>query len=204
MSAPLYAPGKHWSDKQGDMVPVAESWVNLVTTLLTQDTSAGGGLVSPSRLIATTSPLQGGGDLTADRTLSIALFGIDNTLLAQMPPLTIKGNANGVLGNANDLSVAQVTALLAVFTSALQGLVPASGGGSLNVLRADGTWTAGVTGTWKTGTFTVATLPAAATAGAGARAFVTDATVTTFASIVAGTGANAVPVFSDATNWRIG
>jgi len=50
----------------------------------------------------------------------------------------------------------------------------------------------------------VTSLPAAATAGAGARSMVTDATVTTFASIVAGGGANAVPVFSDGTNWRIG
>lgn len=51
--------------------------------------------------------------------------------------------------------------------------------------------------------FTVATLPAAATYSGG-RANVSDATVTTFASIVAGGGANFVPVFSDATNWRIG
>jgi hypothetical protein len=54
------------------------------------------------------------------------------------------------------------------------------------------------------GTFTVATLPTAATAGAGARAFVTDANATTFASIVAAGGANGVPVYSDGTNWRIG
>jgi hypothetical protein len=53
-------------------------------------------------------------------------------------------------------------------------------------------------------TFLVAALPAAATAGAGARAFVTDANATTFASIVAGSGANGVPVYSDGTNWRIG
>ena len=50
----------------------------------------------------------------------------------------------------------------------------------------------------------VASLLAAATAGAGARAQVTDATVTTFASIVAGGGANGVPVYCDGTNWRIG
>lgn len=49
---------------------------------------------------------------------------------------------------------------------------------------------------------TVATLPAAG--NAGAREFVTDATVTTFASIVAGGGANGVPVYDDGTNWRIG
>jgi len=52
--------------------------------------------------------------------------------------------------------------------------------------------------------YTVSTLPSAATAGVGARAFVSDATATTFASTVAGTGANKVPVYSDGTNWKIG
>lgn len=52
--------------------------------------------------------------------------------------------------------------------------------------------------------YTVATLPSAATSGAGARAFVSDANATTFASTVAGGGANAVPVYSDGTNWKIG
>ena len=51
---------------------------------------------------------------------------------------------------------------------------------------------------------TVAALPNAATSGAGTRAFVTDANATTFSSVVAGGGANAVPVYSDGTNWRIG
>ena len=52
--------------------------------------------------------------------------------------------------------------------------------------------------------YTVATLPSAATSGAGARSFVSDATATTFASTVAGGGANNVPVYSDGTNWKIG
>lgn len=50
----------------------------------------------------------------------------------------------------------------------------------------------------------VANLGTAASAGAGARWFVTDANATTFASIVTGGGANGVPVYSDGTNWRIG
>ena len=54
------------------------------------------------------------------------------------------------------------------------------------------------------GTTVVGSLPSASTVGAGARSFVTDATATTFASIVAGGGANGVPVYSDGTNWRIG
>lgn len=59
----------------------------------------------------------------------------------------------------------------------------------------------------RTGTSLVAGLPAAATAGAGARAFVTDATVTWAAgigTIVVGGGTNSVPVGSDGTNWRVG
>jgi hypothetical protein len=55
-----------------------------------------------------------------------------------------------------------------------------------------------------TGSTTVASLPAASTAGIGARSFVTDATATTFLSTVAGGGANKVPVVSDGTNWLIG
>jgi hypothetical protein len=57
--------------------------------------------VPTSRLINTTAPLAGGGDLTADRTLSVATFG-----------------------------------------AGASGVVPASGGGTSNFLRADGTWTA--------------------------------------------------------------
>jgi len=52
--------------------------------------------------------------------------------------------------------------------------------------------------------YTVVTLPSAVTSGVGARSFVSDANATTFASIVAGGGANQVPVYSDGTNWRIG
>jgi hypothetical protein len=58
-----------------------------------------------------------------------------------------------------------------------------------------------VTGTIGQTTTTVASLP---TGAAGDRSFVTDATATTFASIVAGGGANGVPVYHDGTNWRVG
>jgi hypothetical protein len=61
--------------------------------------------------------------------------------------------------------------------------------------------------TMRTSQYTVATLPAAATAGAGATAFVTDS-LTAFAAAlgaaVVGGGANKVTVFSDGTNWIVG
>lgn len=53
----------------------------------------------------------------------------------------------------------------------------------------------------------VTSLPAAGTAGAGTRAFVTDSSVAAsgnFGATVAGGGANPVPVFSNGTNWLIG
>jgi len=50
----------------------------------------------------------------------------------------------------------------------------------------------------------VSGLPAASSVAPGTRRFVTDATTTTFASIVVGGGTNAVPVYSDNVHWRIG
>jgi hypothetical protein len=54
------------------------------------------------------------------------------------------------------------------------------------------------------GSSTVALLPAAATAGLGARAFVTNALTPAFGSAVVGGGAVAVPVYSDGTSWLVG
>ena len=73
---------------------------------------------------------------------AIATNTIGNTKLAQMAALTIKGNNSGSPADPADLTVAQVNAILPVFTSALNGLAPGSGGGTTNFLRADGTWQA--------------------------------------------------------------
>jgi hypothetical protein len=51
---------------------------------------------------------------------------------------------------------------------------------------------------------TVSALPSAATAGAGARAFVTDANSITFNASAVGGGGNNMPVFSNGTGWFIG
>ena len=78
------------------------------------------------------------------------------------------------------------------------------GNGSVTSFRIPGlTITAGAK--WiNVGSSTVALLPSAATAGLGARAFVTDALAPAFGSTVAGSGAVATPVYSDGTNWKVG
>lgn len=84
------------------------------------------------------------GDLTLANTgaFTIANNAVSNAKLAQMGAHTFKGNNTGATADAADLTQAQLTAELNQFTNVLQGVVPASGGGSTNFLRADGTWAA--------------------------------------------------------------
>ena len=83
-------------------------------------------------------------------------------------------------------------------------------GNYLEAYQNDGTtlvYSVDVNGISKSTVLTVATLPVAATAGAGSRSFVSDANATMTAgigAIVVGGGANKVPVYCDGTNWRIG
>jgi len=71
----------------------------------------------------------------------IADNAILNTKLADMAASTVKGRLS-TTGDPQDLTSAQLTTLIDAFTTLLKGLVPASGGGTANFLRADGTWAA--------------------------------------------------------------
>ena len=62
--------------------------------------------------------------------------------MANVATATFKGRATAGTGAPEDLTGTQATALLDTFTSTLKGLAPASGGGTANFLRADGTWAA--------------------------------------------------------------
>jgi hypothetical protein len=84
------------------------------------------------------------GDVTSigDGATTISANAVTNSKLSQMAAHTFKGNNSGALANAVDLTATQLTAELDGFTSALKGLAPASGGGTVNYLRADGSWAA--------------------------------------------------------------
>lgn len=77
---------------------------------------------------------------------TVADGSITNAKLADMAPATFKGRQAGSTGVPEDMSATQATALLDAFSSSLKGLAPASGGGTSNFLRADGTWTVPVAG----------------------------------------------------------
>ena len=67
--------------------------------------------------------------------------------------------------------------------------------------------TFGETGTIKLPVVAFSSLPSAATIGAGAKAFVSDANLAAlgnFGQVISGSAGNTVPVFSDGSNWRIG
>jgi hypothetical protein len=119
--------------------------------------------------------------------------GANNTAVGmQAGDALTTGSNNTVIGYDADVSAVGVSNEVTI------------GNSSVTSLRVPGLTLVFSVKYFNHGTLTVATLPAAATAGAGARAFVTDANATTFASIVAAGGANGVPVYSDGTNWRIG
>lgn len=112
----------------------------------------------------------------------------EDTSVVEISAGTTNTLVSGVVSSAGSAAVDPNT--VKIFTNSTERMRIASGGAAT------------FTGTIKGLTDTVANLPAAGTAGR--RAFVTDANATTFASIVAGGGANGVPVYDDGTNWRIG
>lgn len=95
------------------------------------------------------------------------------------------------------------TITLAGFTpSNFNGQFPVTACTSTTVtFNLTGDYTGSVFGTI-TGAFT--TLTSAINAGQGARAFVADATSSTFGATYTGGGSNAVPVYSDGATWKIG
>lgn len=149
--------------------------------------------------------------------LSSVVTGFYNTCFGRSALLYTTGNYNTACGSyaGRSCSTGNNNTFLgwgAGYTGQLASAVNSMALGYQAITTADNQVVIGNTnvtqtvlrGCVNTTVFLVATLTAAATAGAGARAFVSDSNATTFAAVVAGGGANGVPVYSDGTNWRIG
>lgn len=115
--------------------------------------ASGGGTTNFLRADGTWAAPAGGGGVSDGDKGDITVSGsgatwtvdadvVTNAKLANMPATTIKGNNTGAAADPADLTGTQVTALLDTFSTGAKGLTPASGGGTTNFLRADGTWAA--------------------------------------------------------------
>jgi hypothetical protein len=107
------------------------SWASMGTGTVTSVA------VSSTDLSVSGSPITTSGTIT----LNVNNSAITNAKLANMANNTVKGNVAGISAAPTDLTATQLTTLVNVFTSSLSGAAPASGGGTVNFLRADGTWT---------------------------------------------------------------
>jgi hypothetical protein len=96
--------------------------------------SAGAG-VPATRLVNTTAPLSGGGDLSADRTLSVSTSPSSGSAVGTGRMI----NTTAPLTGGGDLSADRTLAASTV-TSVASGIVPSTGGGTANFLRADVSW----------------------------------------------------------------
>jgi hypothetical protein len=117
----------------------------------------GGGTTTPSNSFGFVNGTTGTASATtATDTLNVVGSGLITTSATgktltiasnQIATGSILGRVTASTGNIETLTGTQATTLLDVFTSSLKGLVPASGGGTTNFLRADGTWAAAGGGT---------------------------------------------------------
>ena len=97
--------------------------------------SAGGG--EPSDNSVTTIKIADSAVVTA----KVANKAITNAKLADMPQATVKGRPSGAgTGSSGDLTADELRTIIGNVVSGTPGLAPASGGGTTNFLRADGTW----------------------------------------------------------------
>ena len=110
-------------------------------TLATQSGTFSGtssGTNTGDQTITLTGDVTGSG--TGSFAATIANDAVTNAKLANVATSTIKGRVTAGTGDPEDLTSTQATTLINEFTSSLKGLAPASGGGTTNYLRADGSW----------------------------------------------------------------
>ena len=108
-----------------------------------EEISVGGGLEFSGSIAIQRSALTGDVSAAAgSNSTTIADNAVSLAKMADIATATILGRVTAGTGDPEALTGTQATTLLDAFTTSLKGLAPASGGGTTNYLRADGTWAA--------------------------------------------------------------
>lgn len=159
----------------------------------------GSGTVTSIGITSTDFSVSGSPVTTAGNiTLDINTNAVTNAKLAQVASATLKGRSTAGVGDVEDLTGTQATALLDTFTPTTRGLVPLSGGGTANFLRADGAWVAPV------GTFSGSLAAGQIAYGSGVDAITGEAAFTynaatdtmTVGTVVTGLGSAGAPAYT--------
>ena len=89
---------------------------------------------------ATAVTLSGDATMANTGAVTIANSAVTLAKMADLANNRVLGNVSGGAAAPAALTATQLTTLVNAFTTSLSGAAPASGGGSTNYLRADGTW----------------------------------------------------------------
>lgn len=119
------------------------AWVN--NTLAEAGIQPAGSYLTGNQTITLSGDVTGSGATSI--TTTIANNAVTLAKLADIATSSFIGRVTAATGDPEVLTATQATSLLNTFTTSLKGLAPASGGGTTNFLRADGTW-AVPTATW--------------------------------------------------------
>jgi hypothetical protein len=128
-------------------VPTFRAVVAADIPTLNQNTTGSAATLTTGRTIGmtgdvawTSGSFNGSGNVTGTSTIGTNVVTLAK--MAQVATGTFLGRVSASTGDVEALTGTQATTLLDAFTSSLKGLAPASGGGTTNFLRADGTWAA--------------------------------------------------------------
>ncbi|HEY8837581.1 MAG TPA: hypothetical protein VIO16_07875 [Dehalococcoidia bacterium] len=150
--------------------------------------------VAPTRHINTTAPLAGGGDLTADRALSINANGITYSFLQQVAASSLVGNPTGALANGEGITLGATLAFSGAVleTAAMTGDISAVANSFATTLATVNT---------NVGAFGSATQVAEiAVNGKGLVTAASNVTVTPAVGSITGLGTGVATALGDAAN----
>lgn len=128
----------------GDVTLAGENYLSRTNQLITANAVNLSGTNVTGTLAAGRFPALTG-DVTTSAGSLATTIGANKVLLSMMQTNannTVLGNVSGIAAVPVALTATQLTTLVNAFTTSLSGAAPASGGGTTNYLRADGTWAA--------------------------------------------------------------